>query len=135
MAALLASHRAWFRRQNTYGEGLSASEYAFLSVIHQHTSLRPSDPNLSLHFTSATVSQYATRLERRGLLARNPDPHDGRGRILTLTPHGTDRLARTHNSYTAFLRNALSSWSRSDIEYVQHFLQRSNESHTLSSKP
>jgi DNA-binding MarR family transcriptional regulator len=123
---LLASHRAWFRRHDTQDQGLNASEYAFLYVIHQHTSLRPSDRELSLHFSSATISQHAIRLERQGLLARTPDPHDGRGRILTLTPPGADRLAHMRSSYTAFLKNALSSWPTEDIDRVRHFLTLMN---------
>ncbi|WP_422392018.1 MarR family winged helix-turn-helix transcriptional regulator [Arthrobacter sp. N1] len=122
VAALLASHRAWFRRHDTQDQGLNASEYAFLYVIHQHTSLRPRDPDLSLHFSSATISQHAIRLERQGLLARTPDPHDGRGRVLTLTPLGAERLAHMRSSYTVFLKNALSSWPTSDIHRVGHFL-------------
>jgi DNA-binding MarR family transcriptional regulator len=122
LAALLASHRAWFRSHDKDQRGLSASEYAFLSVIHQRGTLRPSDSDLALHFTSTTVSQYALRLERKGLLARAPHPHDGRGRILSLTPLGVERLSYARDNYRAFLRSALGSWTTSDIDQIRRCL-------------
>jgi DNA-binding MarR family transcriptional regulator len=126
--SLLGSHRGWLRRHNTQRQGLSASEYAFLYVIGERHSLRPSDPDLSLHFSSATISHYAIRLERQGLLARDPDPGDRRGRLLTLTPMGLERLSRTRNHYMAFLTDALSTWPRSDIDRIQQFLALMNTS-------
>ncbi len=47
------------------------------------------------HTTQPTVSVVVARLVRRGLIARRPDPADGRRTSLHLTPAGRRLLRRT----------------------------------------
>ena len=50
--------------------------------------LSPKDVGVSLLFSSGGLTKLLERLESRGLVAREPDPDDGRGVIVSLTPAG-----------------------------------------------
>jgi MarR family transcriptional regulator, organic hydroperoxide resistance regulator len=42
----------------------------------------------SLFIDVSTATKMLARLERDGIIARSPDPHDGRVSLVSLTPHG-----------------------------------------------
>ncbi len=50
--------------------------------------LSPKDVGVSLLFSSGGLTKLLERLERRGLVAREPNPSDGRGVLVSLTPAG-----------------------------------------------
>lgn len=61
--------------------------------------LSPKDVGVSLLFSSGGLTKLLERLESRGLVAREPDPNDGRGVLVSLTPAGRDlqdRAMRAH---------------------------------------
>ena len=51
--------------------------------------------------TSAAVAQRLNRLEARGLIARAPNPDDGRGSLVTLTPAGKAAVEATLPAHLA----------------------------------
>jgi DNA-binding MarR family transcriptional regulator len=50
--------------------------------------LRPSELTNALMLTSSGTTKRLDRLEQAGLIAREPDPDDRRGTLITLTPAG-----------------------------------------------
>jgi DNA-binding MarR family transcriptional regulator len=50
--------------------------------------LSPKDVGVSLLFSSGGLTKLLERLESRGLVAREPDPADGRGVLVSLTATG-----------------------------------------------
>lgn len=50
--------------------------------------LSPKDVGVSLLFSSGGLTKLLERLETRGLVAREPNPEDGRGVFVSLTPEG-----------------------------------------------
>jgi DNA-binding MarR family transcriptional regulator len=52
--------------------------------------LSPKDVGVSLLFSSGGLTKLLERLERRGLVAREPNPSDGRGVLVSLTPAGKE---------------------------------------------
>ena len=50
--------------------------------------LSPKRVGISLLFSSGGLTKLLERLESRGLVAREPDPDDGRGVLVSLTPAG-----------------------------------------------
>jgi DNA-binding MarR family transcriptional regulator len=61
--------------------------------------LSPKDVGVSLLFSSGGLTKLLERLESRGLVAREPDPNDGRGVLVSLTAAGKDlqdRAMRAH---------------------------------------
>lgn len=68
--------------------GLSADEFGVYSVLTSADTLTPSDLAEWMSAPPTTVSSVVKRLERRGHLARTPNPDDGRSFLLQLTPAG-----------------------------------------------
>jgi DNA-binding MarR family transcriptional regulator len=70
--------------------GLSDADYDVLSSLSgsgQHL-LRLSDLAAHMLWSKSRLSHHVTRMEQRGLVARQEYPSDGRGAILTLTEAG-----------------------------------------------
>ena len=52
--------------------------------------LSPTDVGISLLFSSGGLTKLLERLESRGLISREPNPDDGRGVMVALTPAGKE---------------------------------------------
>jgi len=52
--------------------------------------LSPTDVGVSLLFSSGGLTKLLERLENRGLIAREPNPDDGRGVMVALTAAGRE---------------------------------------------
>ena len=75
--------------------GLSEADYEVLSTLSErpdHTSTLGEQAD-KMGWSRSRLSRHASRMEARGLLRRAPDPNDGRGCLLALTPDGLDTLA------------------------------------------
>lgn len=68
--------------------GLTADEFGFYSVLMSADALTPSEVARWMSAPLTTVSSYVKRLQRRGHIAREPNPADGRSYLLRLTPAG-----------------------------------------------
>jgi DNA-binding MarR family transcriptional regulator len=55
-------------------------------------------------WSRSRLSRHATRMEARGLLRRTPDPDDGRGCFLVLTPAGLEALGDAAPAHLASVR-------------------------------
>ncbi|MFE9749418.1 MarR family winged helix-turn-helix transcriptional regulator [Saccharothrix saharensis] len=69
---------------------LSRAEYDVLGTLltADDAPLRPSELSARLLLTTGGLSNVLRSLERRGCTAPTPDPVDGRGRRIALTPEG-----------------------------------------------
>jgi DNA-binding MarR family transcriptional regulator len=86
--------------------GLSEADYEVLSTLSEVP-----DRTSTLHAQAAKMawsrsrlSRHASRMEARGLSERRPDPTDGRGCLLVLTPHGYETLAEAAPAHVASVR-------------------------------
>ena len=70
--------------------GLQVSDVDVLAPLFRHhpDGLRPRELRTAMMIGSGTLTARLDRLEAAGLLQRDPDPDDRRGRILRLTPDG-----------------------------------------------
>lgn len=72
------------------------------------------------------TSRAVSRMESDGLLARSPDPDDGRGHLLRLTPAGQAlyrRIVPMVQAREAFLLEALSDDERAVLERALDLVQ------------
>jgi DNA-binding MarR family transcriptional regulator len=73
--------------------GLTINEFNTLNALRRagppHR-LSPKQVGVSLLFSSGGLTKLLERLESRGLIAREPDPTDGRGVLVSLTPKGKE---------------------------------------------
>jgi DNA-binding MarR family transcriptional regulator len=70
--------------------GLSEADYDVLSNVSESAagSLRLGDLAAHMLWSKSRLSHHVARMERRGLVARQDCPSDGRGAVLTLTEAG-----------------------------------------------
>ena len=99
---------------------LSAGRLALLQLLDRDTgsALRPADLAERLGVTRATVSGLLDALEADGLVARRPDPLDGRGVRVALTGTGRERVGRIlpgHLERLAAVLRALTDDERSQL--------------------
>jgi DNA-binding MarR family transcriptional regulator len=62
--------------------------------------------------TQPTMTQLVTRLEKEGLVTRNPDPDDGRAVLVAITPGGSEALAERRAERANGLRDLVSQLPR-----------------------
>ena len=59
--------------------------------------------------------------------AREVDPDDSRGQLITLTPDGEARLHAAHTGRVTSITEALEGWDRSDVATLATLLHRYSE--------
>jgi DNA-binding MarR family transcriptional regulator len=75
------------------GFGIGRGDFDVLATLRRAGEpfrLSPKALTTSLMLTSGGMTGRLDRLEKRGLVARSPDPTDRRGLTITLTPAGRD---------------------------------------------
>jgi len=83
---------------------LSRADYNVLSILRAAGApyeLRPTDISGRLLLTSGGVSNIVNRLERLAMVERVPDPADGRGAWIRLTPAGVEVAEETMRAWAA----------------------------------
>jgi DNA-binding MarR family transcriptional regulator len=71
--------------------GLTTAEFDVIVALRRSGTpyrQKPSDLSRSLLLSSGGTSNVTNQLVRRGLVVREPDPEDGRGTQIRLTPEG-----------------------------------------------
>lgn len=72
----------------------------------------------------STVTPQVQRLETAGLVARAPDPDDGRASLLSLTPKGRRVLRAWRSRGAQRLDELLTDWSPRDRDELARLLDR-----------
>ncbi|MEU9110953.1 MarR family transcriptional regulator [Streptomyces sp. NPDC048483] len=75
----------------------------------------------------ATMSRQLHALEKLGLVAREPDPADGRAVLVRLTDEGRARFTRVRTARRARYALRLASWDRTEVSELARLLHRLNE--------
>ena len=94
-----------------------ASVIAVLGLLSDHGELRLGALAGDLGVDTSVVSRTVALAVQRGLVARRPDPRDGRASLLSLTERGVECLAERRNQRLRLLVESLpqmkSIWSSS----------------------
>jgi DNA-binding MarR family transcriptional regulator len=70
-------------------DGLTLPQFAVLNhLVRLGDQQNPVELARAMQVTKATMSSTLGRLERKGFVASNPNPHDGRSRRIVITPRG-----------------------------------------------
>lgn len=75
----------------------------------------------------STTSRYTAQLVRADLVARQPDPDDGRAVLLAATPEGERVAADLFARRDAIVGAALADWPRQDVVQLTTLLHRLND--------
>jgi DNA-binding MarR family transcriptional regulator len=114
LAALYALQdaEALFRCRMRDFLGVGANEFGALDYVARlgdaGREVRPRDITRTLGITRAATTILLNRLEQRGFLTRNQDPHDGRGQLVELTTMTRGRLAEAYGNSQIGVRDRLS---------------------------
>jgi DNA-binding MarR family transcriptional regulator len=109
--ALFRAQVAVMRRlTGEFPPGLTITEYdvLFNLSLRPGRSARLRDLNNLLLLTQPSISRMVDRLVGRGLLAKRPDEHDGRGTVVTLTDAGYRRFLATATEHARSIDATLS---------------------------
>ncbi|MFD9412532.1 MarR family winged helix-turn-helix transcriptional regulator [Streptomyces sp. NPDC059989] len=113
------------RTYNRYG--ISRGEFDVVATLRRSGSpytLSPRQLSATLMLTTGGMTGRLDKLEKAGLLARKPDPHDRRGLQVTITDRG---LALIDEAVTAGLevqRAALTGFSKEEVDVLSGLLRK-----------
>ncbi|HWI31863.1 MAG TPA: MarR family transcriptional regulator [Microbacterium sp.] len=112
---------------NRISPGMLPGAYKVLGTIARLGPITLSALAESLVADKGLVSRTIRELEGLDLVARTPDPADGRSSLLSITASGATRLADARRPAENRLSQALDAWSLDDIRHLTALL------HALSS--
>ena len=85
---------------------------------------RPTDLTDALMLTSSGTTKRLDRLEEAGLIAREPDPADRRGTLISLTDAGRERIDAVTGAHLANEDRLLSALSPEEREQLATLLRK-----------
>jgi DNA-binding MarR family transcriptional regulator len=77
-----------------------------------------------LGVSAPVLSRHIAELEDLGLVARRPDPDDGRAQLVALTEAGAAALQAFEDERTARLQEYLADWSEEDALEASEMLKK-----------
>ncbi|SCL37999.1 DNA-binding transcriptional regulator, MarR family [Micromonospora rhizosphaerae] len=80
-----------------------------------------------LNLDGSTVTRQVSAMQRDGLIARTPDPADGRGTVISPTPAGLNRMAAVRAARTRLYGDILTDWTSDDRDTLADLLHRLNQ--------
>jgi DNA-binding MarR family transcriptional regulator len=102
--------------------GMLPGAYKVFTTIVRRESVTLSALAESLMADKGQISRTVRELEELGLIARTPDPEDGRSSLLSPTAEGLTRLEAARAPQESTLINTLADWPISDINNLAHLL-------------
>ena len=129
-SGFVAAHASLSRRldeQLRREHGVSLAAYDVLvNLSHApEQRLRMGDLAAAVHFSLGGVSKLVTRLEADGLVTRDQDKTDGRGKVAGLTDAGRDRLQAARTSHLASVQKHFLSYATpEDLALLGNFWRR-----------
>jgi DNA-binding MarR family transcriptional regulator len=105
-------------RQEAAGaaDSLTPTAAAALATVERHGPLTPSELAEIERVKRPTATRTLRGLSEAGLVARAPDPLDGRSALLSITPAGRDRLRRLRGRKNAYLARRMRDLPAADLD-------------------
>ncbi|MEU6255013.1 MarR family transcriptional regulator [Streptomyces sp. NPDC047043] len=105
---------------------LESAAYGLLVRLDECGSQRATELAAYIGVGKATMSRQLRALEDLGLVAREPDPADGRAWLVALTKEGHDRVSRVREARRARYAGRLADWDQREVAELARLLQRLN---------
>lgn len=102
------------RLRQEAGSHLSPSQSATLNSVALHGPVTPSALATIEQVQRPTITRVLARLEEAGLVARTPDPADGRSCLVSITAAGRELRAADRDAKDRFLARRLETLSDDD---------------------
>lgn len=98
-----------------------------LAICDAPGAIRGADLAEDFAVHKSTASRAVATLVRLGLVEQEPDPEDGRARLLTPTPRVVVSLARARADVQRRIGELLDGWDPSDVAVFTDLLHRYND--------
>jgi DNA-binding MarR family transcriptional regulator len=108
----------------TSPDALPSSVLAVLGAIDAEGQLRIGALARALAVDLSVASRHTAAAMERGLVARRPDPADGRACLLDLTPSGAQALATHRAARAALMRTATAGWTDEEARQLTEAIAR-----------
>jgi DNA-binding MarR family transcriptional regulator len=115
------------RRLRQEAGGLTPTLGAALATIERHGPITPSELADRERVKRPTATKLVGRLECEGLVARTPDPADGRSSLIAITAEGRGLLRDVRQRKDAYLQRRLRTLSpaeRATLAEATELLER-----------
>lgn len=119
--------RAHARYTAQQGDGLERAAYLLLATLVRTGPQRLSVLADAVHSDVSTVSRQVTQLVRLDLVARQPDPSDGRAALLAATALGVRTFEDKRRRRNQHFAELLVDWSEADRHALSELLGRFND--------
>jgi DNA-binding MarR family transcriptional regulator len=107
--------------------GLEAAAYGLLVRLAEAEPERATDLAAYFGVGKATMSRQLRAMEDLGLVAREPDPADGRAYLMRMTQEGRERFSRVRRARRERYLGQLASWAPEDVADLARLLHRLND--------
>ena len=108
---------------------MEPAAYGLLVLLQQQQEMRLTDIAASIGIGKPSVSRQIVMLESLGLVQKHADPLDGRAQTISLTPAGSQALARTQTARKDLFRTLLQHWEEEDLVQLGSLLTKLNDSY------
>ncbi|MEV5435379.1 MarR family transcriptional regulator [Streptomyces sp. NPDC052682] len=105
---------------------LEPSAYGLLVRLDEGGPQRATGLAAYIGVGKATMSRQLRALEELGLVAREPDPADGRAWLIALTPEGQERVRRVREARRARYARRLADWDPREVVELARLLHQLN---------
>lgn len=95
-----------------------------LGVLGRHGVMRLSELSDHLHIAARSTTEVVDALESRGLIERQPDPHDRRATLVALTPDGVRVNAAIRSARDAEAESFFGALSEADRAHLARILRK-----------
>jgi MarR family transcriptional regulator for hemolysin len=107
-------------------EGFATGQLPVLGALKRGRALSQAELAREACVEQPSMAQLLNRMERDGLVARNPDPADRRVQLISLTAHAARRMPRAKAVLEARTADALSGFSATEVAQLSTLLRRLN---------
>lgn len=106
---------------------LESAAYGLLVRLDECGRQRATELAAYIGVGKATMSRQLRALEDLGLVAREPDPADGRAWLVHLTEEGSRRVQRVREARRARYVSQLAHWDRREVAELARLLRQLNK--------
>lgn len=106
---------------------LEPAAYGLLVRLEEAGQQRATDLAGYFGVGKATMSRQLRALEGLGLVAREPDPADGRASLVRLTDEGRSRFRRVRGARRDRYMSKLAGWDRGEVAELARLLHQLNQ--------
>ena len=102
--------------------GLSPAQMHTIEMIGHHQSLRMKELASRMGITTGTLTVMIDRLEKAGLVIRQPNANDRRSFHIVLTDEGRRHFEEHHQLHLALTREITATLTDEEMQQLEHYL-------------